>query len=156
MKNLSLWWKEKGCHGDDNGNGTTATFRFRYSIEIPKQRGKCAERDKQGWWGDLGYRVPTCGWQGKRGVTCIDNSSTEQARASHTSHMHSFTGSRLGVIPSKRASGTVLVQCKVEEVAVLTTSVVEVVVLARSRVGGRGSRDLGDRSGTCLSLHKFP
>ena len=60
--------------------------------------------------------------------------------------MHSFTGSRLGVIPSKRASGTVLVPCKVEEVAILT----------HSRVSGRGSRDLGDGSGTCLSLHKFP
>ena len=31
-------------------------------------------------------------------------------------------------------------------------TVVEVVVLARSRVDGRGSRDLGDGSGTCLSV----
>ena len=45
---------------------------------------------------------------------------------------------------------------KVEEVDVLATAVVEVVVLARSRVDGRGSRDLGDGSGTCLSLHEFP
>ena len=36
-------------------------------------------------------------------ATCTDNSSLEQAQASHTSHMHSFTGGRLGVIPSKRA-----------------------------------------------------
>ena len=55
--------------------------------------------------------------------------------------MHSFMGGRLGVIPSKRANGTVL-----------TTAVGEVVVLACSRVDGRGSRDLGDGSGTCLSV----
>ena len=64
-------------------------------------------------------------------------------------------GHRLEVIPSKRASGTVLVRCKVEEVDVLVTAVVEVIVLARSRVDGIGSRDLGDDSGTCLSLHEF-
>ena len=81
----------------------------------------------------------------KRGATCNDNFSTEQARASHTSHMHSFTGCHLGVIPSKRANGTVL-----------ATAVGEVVVLACSRVDGRGSSDLGDGSGTCLSLPKFP
>ena len=52
----------------------------------------------------------------------------------------------LSVIPSERANGTVLVRCKVEEVDVLATIVVEVVVLARSRVDGRGSRDLGDGS----------
>ena len=69
--------------------------------------------------------------------------------------MHSFMGSRLRVIPSKRASGTVLVRCKVEEVDVLATTVVKVVVLARSRVDGRGSHDLGDGSGTCISLHEF-
>ena len=44
----------------------------------------------------------------------------------------------------------------VEEVDVLAMAVVEVVVLARSRVDGRGSRDLGGGSGTCLSLHEFP
>ena len=32
-----------------------------------------------------------------------DNSDTVQTRASHTSHMHSFTGGHLGVIHSKRA-----------------------------------------------------
>ena len=29
MKHLSPWWKEKGCHDNDNENGATATFRFR-------------------------------------------------------------------------------------------------------------------------------
>ena len=77
------------------------------------------------------------------------------ANTSISYNTHSYTGGQLGVIPSKRASGTVLVRCKVEEVDVLATAVVEVVVLARSRVDGRGSRDLGDGSGTCLSLHEF-
>ena len=80
-----------------------------------------------------------------------DKLDTAQTRASHTSHMHSFTGSRLGVIPSKHAlSEGVRVRCGVGEVDVLGTFVVEVVVLACSRVDGRGSRALGDGSGTCL------
>ena len=57
---------------------------------------------------------------------------------------------------SERARETVLIRCKVEEGDVLAVAVVEVVVLARTRVDGRGSRDLGDGSGTCLSLHEFP
>ena len=48
--------------------------------------------------------------------------------------------------------GGVRVRCGVGEVDVLGTFVVEVVVLACSRVDGRGSRDLGDGSGTCLSV----
>ena len=48
MKHLSPWWKEKGCHGNDNGNGATATFRFWYSIEIPMQRGSVRMRAKDG------------------------------------------------------------------------------------------------------------
>ena len=78
-----------------------------------------------------------------------------KTRASQTSQAF-VHGRRLEVIPLKRASGTVLVRCKVEEVDVLTTTVVEVVILAHSRVDGRGSRDLGDGRGTCLSLHEFP
>ena len=68
----------------------------------------------------------------------------EQERASHASHMHSFTRGRLGVIPSKCANGTVLVRCQVEEVDVLGTFVVEVGV----HDDGRGTRDLagGSRS----------
>ena len=53
-------------------------------------------------------------------------------------------------------NGMILVRCQVEKVDVLATAVVEVVVLARSKVDGRGSHDLGDGSGTCLSLHEFP
>ena len=45
-------------------------------------------------------------------------------------NMHSSVhGRRLEVIPSKRANGAVLVRCKVEEVDVLGTFIVEVVVL---------------------------
>lgn len=72
-------------------------------------------------------------------------------------NQHAFVhGRRLEVIPLKRASGTVLVWCEVEEVDVLVTVVVEVVILACSRVDGRGSRDLGSGTGACLSLHEFP
>ena len=28
MKNLLPWWNEKGCHGNDNENDATATYRF--------------------------------------------------------------------------------------------------------------------------------
>ena len=51
--------------------------------------------------------------------------------------------------------GAVRVRCGVGEVDVIGTFVVVVVVLACSRVDGRGSRDLGDGSGTCLSLREF-
>ena len=65
-----------------------------------------------------------------------DNLDTVQTRGSQTSQAF-VHGRRLEVIPSKRANGTVIM-----------TAVVEVVVLACSRVDGRGSRDLGDGSGT--------
>ena len=73
-----------------------------------------------------------------------DNLDTVQTRVSQTSQTF-VHGRRLEVIPSERANGTVL-----------ATAVVEVVVLACSRVDGRGSRDLGDGSGTCISLPEFP
>ena len=28
MKHLLPWWNEKGCHGNDNENDATATYRF--------------------------------------------------------------------------------------------------------------------------------
>ena len=28
IEHLSPWWKEKGCHDNDNENGAMATFRF--------------------------------------------------------------------------------------------------------------------------------
>ena len=29
MKHLSPWWKENGCHGNNNENGAMTTLRFR-------------------------------------------------------------------------------------------------------------------------------
>ena len=52
--------------------------------------------------------------------------------------------------------GTDQVRSRDGEVDVLGTFVVEVVVLSCSRVDRRGSRNLDDGSGTCLSLHEFP
>ena len=82
-----------------------------------------------------------------------------KTRASHTTHKHSFTGGRLGVIPSKRAfsgwnefvegsSGTravveVVVLATVEEVDVHGSSwevVVHVVTVVEVVVHGDGSR----------------
>ena len=48
--------------------------------------------------------------------------------------------------------GTDQVRSGEGEVDILGTFKVEVVVLSCSRVDGRGSRDLGDGSGTCLSV----
>ena len=104
------------------------------SIEIPMQKRSvrmCGTRKR--WWGAPGNRVPTGRRHGKLGETCNDNSETVQPRASHTTHMHSVHGRRLGVIPSKRAFGAERVRsgssCSrvVGEVVVLAT-VVEVVV----------------------------
>ena len=96
----------------------------------------------QGWWGDSGYRVPT----GRRRCQARETTNVLR-RIQHLNmhlkqHMHSFTGGCLGVIPSKRAIGTVLIRCKVEEVDVLGTLVVEVGV----HDDGRGTRDLGGGS----------
>ena len=48
IRHLSPWWKEKGCHGNDNENDATAAFRFRYSIEIPMQRRSVRMHAKDG------------------------------------------------------------------------------------------------------------
>ena len=47
-------------------------------------------------------------------------------------HMQTFSDGRVGVIPSKRAFRSVSVRCKVEEVDVLVTFEVVVVVLMPS------------------------
>jgi hypothetical protein len=94
----------------------------------------CDER-----WGAPGYRVPT----GRRWCQARETTNVH-GRIQHPNmhliqHMHSFTGGRLEVIPSKRANGTVRVRCKVEEVDVLRTFVVEVVVHVREAVYDDGS-----------------
>ena len=118
MKHLSPWWKEKGCHSNDNGNGATATFRFWYSIEIPIQRGSVRMRAKDGGaLPDTGF--PHVGGKAKEGQRAPDNSDTEQTRAFHTTYAFGPRVIVSAVIPSKRANGTALVRCKVEKVVVL-------------------------------------
>ena len=86
-----------------------------------------------------------------------DNSDTVQTTgASHTTHANILGRSSRGYTFEACVIEGVRVRCGVGEVDVLAMAVVEVVVLARSRVGDRGSRDLGDSGGTCLSLHEFP
>ncbi|KAF7023087.1 hypothetical protein CFC21_035687 [Triticum aestivum] len=36
MKHFSSWQKRKGCHGNDNGNDSTATFQFR-DVQRPER-----------------------------------------------------------------------------------------------------------------------
>ena len=73
--------------------------------------------------------------------------------------MHSFVhGRRLEVIPSKRANGTVLVRCEVEEVDVLGSFVAKVVVLSvigdqRDGSGSRGTRRLVENHGGGSCTH---
>ena len=85
-KHFSPRWKGKGCHGNDNENGATAAFRFRYSIEIPMQRGSVRNVTCRDGGVISNTEFPHVGGKAKRGATCIDNSSMEQARASHTTH----------------------------------------------------------------------
>ena len=86
MKHLSPWCKGKGCHGNDNKNGAMAAFQFRYSIEIPTQRESVRNMTSKDGGVISDTEFPHVGGKAKIGVMCIDNSSTEQARASHTSH----------------------------------------------------------------------
>ena len=73
----------------------------------------------------------TAAWQSRNVQRPL--SETVQTRASHTTHMHSVHGRRLGVIPSKRAFGAERIRSRssysrvVGEVVVLAM-VVEVVV----------------------------
>ena len=98
------------------------------SIEIPMQKRSvrmCGTR--KGWWGAPGNRVPTGRRHGKLGETCNDNSKTVHPRASHTTHMHSFTSVASGLyLRSVRFRGGSS-RCDVEEVDVLGMVVVEVV-----------------------------
>ena len=102
MKHLSPWWKEKGCHRDDNETVPRQRSGSGNSIEIPVQR-KCdgsVTCDRR--WGAPGYRVPTWRWQGKRGKRAPTNRA--RCKHEHLIHHNAFIhGGRLGVIPSKRA-----------------------------------------------------
>ena len=48
MKHLSPWWKEKGCHGDDNKTVPRQRSGSGNSIEIPMQRRSVRMRAKDG------------------------------------------------------------------------------------------------------------
>ena len=99
------------------------------SIEIPVQKRNvrmCGTRKR--WWGAPGYRVPTgqrrCQTReqltftgGYNIQTCISYNTCIHPRVNVSA-----------VTPSKCANGTVRVRCNVEEVDVLGTVVVEVVV----------------------------
>ena len=65
--------------------------------------------------------VPHVGGKAKEGQRApIVRARGEQGCISY--NMHAFVHERrLGVIPSKRANGTILVRCKVEEVVVLVS-----------------------------------
>ena len=65
-------------------------------MEIPVQTEAWRERVMQDGGVIPGTGFLHVGDKEKRGATCTDNSSTVQARASHTSHMHSFSEGRLG------------------------------------------------------------
>ena len=71
---------------------------------------------------------PHEGGKAKEGLRVMNNSDTKQTRASHTPHNIRSRKVVSAVIPSKRANGTVLIRCQVEEVDILGTSVVEVEV----------------------------
>ena len=91
---------------------------------------------------DPGYRVSHMTVARKR-VTMCDKQLEHGANTGISYNTHAYGPRRcLGVIPSRRAIGTVLVQCKVEEVDVLGTFEVEVGV----HDDGRGTRDLGGGS----------
>src|SRR3954469_19820192 len=86
----------KGCHGNDNGNGATATnpkmmprqhIGSDNSVEIlvKKEACECAEQAKDGGM------IPTTGFPRISGMETSDNSDTVQA-VHIIQHMHSFTG----------------------------------------------------------------
>ena len=139
---MSMLWSichrggKKGCHGNDNENGATATFwwsdnslRYRCKRASVRMCGTCKR-----WWGDPGYRVPTRWWHGNEVKHARDNFG-HGANAGISYNTHAFIPRRSfsAVIPSKRAFGAERVRsgssCSrvVGEVVVLAT-VVEVVV----------------------------
>ena len=111
------------------------------SIEIPMQRRSVRNVTTRDGGVISDTEFPHVGGKAKEGR----RASTIRARGKHEHlihHMQAFSDGRLEVIPSKRAKGTVLVRCKVEEVDVLGTFVVEVVIHgdgSSTRVFGHGS-----------------
>ena len=70
--------EKKGCHGDDNGNSTTTTFRFRYSIEIPMQRRSVRNVTCRDGGVISDTEFPHVGGKAKEEDRASDNSGTVQ------------------------------------------------------------------------------
>lgn len=103
MKHLSPWWKEKGCHGNDNENGATATLtktvpRQRSgsgnSIEIPMQRRSVRMHAKDGGV------IPDSGFPRMDGMAMRTKQVTTRTRCKHRVQLihrkHSPTDGHLG------------------------------------------------------------
>ena len=71
MKHLVAMAEQKGCHGNYNGNGATATFRvIRQLIEMSVQEKMWMSGSCEDGGGDPGYRVThgSTAWQPRRNV----------------------------------------------------------------------------------------
>ena len=107
--------ERKGCHGNDNENGATATFRWsdnslRYRCKRASVR--MCETCKR-WWGDPDYRVSHMSVAWKQGTR--KRQLGHGASTSISYNTHAFVhGRRLGVIPLKRAfrNGSSSVRCR--------------------------------------------
>ena len=140
---------EKGCHATITKTVPRQRSGSCNSIEIPMQRRNVRMHAKDG--GALPDTGCPMSWRqgnewpiGHGANMSISNITSIRSRTS--SRGYTFEACVIGVVR---------VRCGVGEVDVFGMFVVELVVLACSRVGGRGSRNLGDGSGTCLSLHEF-
>ena len=98
MKQLSPWWKEKGCHGDEYENDATTTYRLSGS-----PRGYRCKRKSDGSVQEM------VGWSRIPGVPRVSGMENEWQyghgadKGCISSNMHSCVhGCRLGVIPLKR------------------------------------------------------
>jgi len=89
--------------------------------------------------------LPDSGFPHVDGKATRNSQRTTRTQCNHDhllQHMHSITVVVSVVIPLKRANGTILVRCKVEELDVFGTFVAEVVVHGDgscTRVFGHGS-----------------
>ena len=122
MKHLSPWRNERGATTTTTEMVPRQHSGSGSSIEVPVEKNTCdgsVSCEDGGVLPDTGFpHVGDKAKEGQRAPTI--RTRGEQGCISYK--MHSFVhGRRLGVIPSKCANGTVLVQCKVEEVDVLGT-----------------------------------
>ena len=130
--------ERKGCHGNYNGNGATATFRWSNNSLRCRCKRKWRERLMKRWWGAPGYRVPLRRRHSNEEEQANDNSDTVQhghliqhtfIRSRASSWVYTFEACISERVEfNEGSSGT----RAVVEVVVLAT-VVEVVVHVRFR-----------------------